>query len=67
MPKIKSRKALLKKVKVTGSKGSKRKVLRRATKQNHYNSKQGGDEKRRKRSDKRLFKTDEKNVLKAIA
>lgn len=62
MPKIKSRKSLLKKVRVTKS----NKVLRRATKQNHYNSKQDGDEKRRKRSDKRLFKTDEKNVLKAI-
>jgi ribosomal protein L35 len=63
MPKIKTNKSLAKKVKVT----KKKKVLMRATKQNHYNSKQTGSEKRRKRSDKRLFKTDEKNVLKAIA
>ncbi|MDH4330364.1 MAG: 50S ribosomal protein L35 [Candidatus Moranbacteria bacterium] len=62
MPKIKSRKSLVKKVRVTKSK----KVMMRATKQNHYNSKQTGDEKRRKRNDQRLFKTDEKNVLRAI-
>lgn len=62
MPKIKTRKSLIKKVRVTGS----GKVIRRSTKQNHYNSKQDGSERRAKRNDKRLFKTDEKNVLKAI-
>lgn len=62
MPKIKTRKALVKKVKV--SKGGK--VTRRATGQNHFNSKDTGAETRLKRKDRRLFKTDEKNVLKAL-
>jgi len=62
MPKMKTRKSVAKKVKLTG----KKKVLRRYTKQNHYNSKQTGKFKRAKRSDQRLFKTDEENVLKAL-
>lgn len=62
MPKMKTRKALRKKVKVT--KG--RKVIRRATKQNHFNGKCTGKETRNKRNDKQLFKTDEKNVLKEL-
>ena len=48
MPKMKSNKALLKKVKITG----KKKVLRRYTKQNHFNAKQTGNLKRKKRSDR---------------
>ncbi len=63
MPKQKTKKALIKKIRVTKSK----KVLRRYTKQNHYNSKQTGNLKRKKRKDVRLFKGDEKNVLKATA
>lgn len=62
MPKMKTNKALSKKVRVTG----KNKVLRRATKQNHYNSKQSGDHKRAKRRDRRFARPDEKNILKAI-
>lgn len=60
MPKLKTRKSVIKKVKVTKNK----KVIRRYTKQNHYNSKQTGKFKRLKRRDQRLFKADEKNVLK---
>jgi len=60
MPKLKTRKSVIKKVKITKNK----KVIRRYTKQNHLNSKQTGKFKRLKRSDQRLFKTDEKNVLK---
>ena len=63
MPKIKTRKALVKKVKIS----KKGKVTRRSTGQNHFNSKDTGKETRAKRKDKRLSKTDEKNVLRALA
>jgi large subunit ribosomal protein L35 len=59
MPKIKTKKALSKKVKITKS----GKVLRRKTGQNHYNSKDTGAVGRDKRKDVRLFRADEKNVL----
>jgi ribosomal protein L35 len=62
MPKLKTRKSVSKKVRIT----KKKKAMRRYTKQNHYNSKQTGNFKRKKRRDIRLFKTDEKNVLKAL-
>ena len=62
MPKLKTNKSVAKKVKITGRK----KLLRRYTKQNHYNSKQAGKFKRFKRKDQRLFKADEANVLKAL-
>jgi large subunit ribosomal protein L35 len=62
MPKIKSNKALLKKIKVTKS----GKVIRRKTGQNHFNAKESGNITRRKRRDQRLFKTDEKNIKKAL-
>lgn len=62
MPKLKTKKALVKKIKVTKSK----KVLRRATGQNHFNSKETGKVGRDKKSDVRLFRADEKNVLKAL-
>lgn len=62
MPKLKTRKALVKKIKVTKNK----KVLRRTTGQNHYNSKETGAVGRKKKRDVRLFKTDEQNVLKAL-
>lgn len=62
MPKIKTNKAVSKKIKITG----KRKALRRHTKQNHYNSKQTGNSRRTKRNDQRLFKKDEKNILAAL-
>lgn len=63
MPKLKTKKSLVKKIKIT----KKGKVLRRATGQNHYNSKETGQEGRAKKSDVRLFRADEKNVLKRIA
>lgn len=62
MPKLKTRKALVKKIKVTKN----RKVLRRTTGQNHYNSKETGAKGRKKKRDIRLFKADEQNVLKAL-
>ncbi len=62
MPKMKTRKALIKKITVSKNK----KVRRRSTGQNHFNGKESGNKTRAKRSDKRLFKTDEKNILKAL-
>lgn len=62
MPKMKTKKSVSKKVKVTGT----GKALRRHTKQNHYNSRQNGTFKRKKRKDLRAFKTDEKNLLRGL-
>lgn len=62
MPKLKTNKAVSKKIKVTG----KGKALRRYTKQNHFNSRETGKFKRFKRKDRRLAKADEENVLKAL-
>ena len=62
MPKLKTKKALVKKFKVTKNK----KVTRRKTGQNHYNSKETGAEGRAKKGDFRLFKTDEQNILKGM-
>ena len=62
MPKLKTKKALVKKIKVTKN----NKVLRRKTGQNHYNSKETGKVGREKKGTVRLFKADEKNVLKRL-
>jgi len=62
MPKLKTPKSVVKKVRITKNK----KVMRRATGQNHYNSKDTGEEGRKKRTDVRLFKTDEKNILNSL-
>ena len=62
MPKLKTHKSLVKRVKVTKNK----KVTRRKTGQNHYNSKETGAEGRAKKGDVRLFKADEQNILKAM-
>ena len=62
MPKLKTKKSLVKKVTVTKGK----KVLMRHSRQNHFNAKQSGGFKRKKRRDVRMFKTDEMNVLKAL-
>lgn len=62
MPKLKTPKSVVKRFRIT----KKKKVMRRATGQNHYNSKDTGQEGRVKRTDVRLFKADEKNVLNAL-
>lgn len=62
MPKLKTKKSVVKKVKIS----KKGKVLRRYTKQNHYNSRQTGKFKRKKRGDKGLFVSDAKNIIKAL-
>lgn len=62
MPKLKTRKAVVKKFKVT----KKNKVLRRKTGQNHFNAKETGKKGRQKKGYTRLFKADENNVKKAL-
>jgi len=62
MPKLKTHKALAKRIKIS----KRKKVIRRTTGQNHYNSKETGKVGRNKKKDVRLFKADEKNVLKAM-
>lgn len=47
MPKLKTRKAVSKRFKVT----AKKKVMRRRSNQNHFNARQDSNEKRMKRSD----------------
>lgn len=60
--KQKTKKSVIKKVTVTG----KGKLVRRHTKQNHYNTRATGNANRAKKRDTSLFKADEKNVLKAL-
>ncbi len=62
MPKKKTNKALVKKIKIT----AKEKLLRRYTKQNHFNSKQTGNFKRKKRSDVEITGKTRTNIIKAI-
>lgn len=62
MPKIKTKKSVTKKVRIT----KRRKVLRLYTKQNHFNSRETGKFKRLKRKSRRLMKANEHNVLKAL-
>lgn len=62
MPKLKTNKAVAKKIRVT----KRRKAMRRYTKQNHFNSRETGKFKRFKRKDRRLTRTNEKNVLKSL-
>lgn len=59
MPKLKTRKAVAKRFKITG----KKKVLRRKSKQNHFNARQTSDKKRQKRSDAAVTGKRAKNIL----
>jgi large subunit ribosomal protein L35 len=62
MPKLKTKKALVKKIKLT----KKGKIFRRKTGQNHYNSKETGKAGREKKKSIRLSRCDEKNFLKGL-
>ena len=62
MPKMKTRKCLLKKVKVTAS----GKIIRRKTGQNHFNAKYSGAKTRDKRSDKQVSKKNEHSIKRAL-
>ena len=62
MPKMKTHKALAKKVKITGT----GKVLRRTTGQNHFNAKESGKTRRSKRSDMRIPRAEEKSMRRSL-
>lgn len=62
MPKLKTRKSLIKKVKITGS----GKLKTRATGQNHHNSRDTGSQTRAKRTDNDVYAAVAKNIKKAI-
>lgn len=60
--KQKTKKSLIKKIKVTGS----GKITRRSTNQNHYNSRATGSANRAKKRERGFFKADEANIVKAL-
>lgn len=62
MPKLKTRKSVVKKFKIT----KRKKILRRKTGQNHFNAKETGKRGRHKKGYTGLFKTEENNVKKAL-
>jgi len=59
---MKTRKAVLKRIKVTGRK----KLLKRPLCQGHFNAKESGNKTRRKRKETRASKADEKIIRKAL-
>lgn len=59
MPKQKTRKAVVKKFKIT----AKKKVLRRKSRQNHFNARQDSNQRRLKRNDLLVVGKDAKNIL----
>jgi len=62
MPKVKTRKSVIKRFKITGTK----KVMRRPSGQNHFNSKESGKHTRQKRKAKMVAGRPAKNILKDI-
>lgn len=62
MPKLKTRKAAAKRVKIT----AKKKLLRRDVGQGHFNAREAGKTTRGKRKDFIVFKTDAENILKNL-
>ena len=62
MPKLKTRKSVAKKVKITGS----GKLKTRAAGQNHYNSRNTGDQTRSKRQDNDVYPAVAKNIKAAL-
>lgn len=62
MPKLKTRKSVAKRFKIT----SKGKVMRRRSKQNHFNARADSNQKRTKRTDKVVAGKPAKNILSDI-
>jgi large subunit ribosomal protein L35 len=62
MPKLKTRKAVAKRFKIS----AKKKVVGRTAGQGHFNAREDGKTTRSKRADFVLFKTDAENVLKNL-
>ena len=62
MPKVKTRKALSKRFKIT----KKKKVLKRGTGQDHFNARESGQQKRGKKLDRSMSGEDAKNIKKLL-
>ncbi len=62
MSKLKTRKAVSKRFKVT----AKKKVLKRAARQNHFNARQSADHRRNKRTDCLVSGKPAKNILEEV-
>jgi len=60
--KLKTRKALLKRIKITGRK----KILTRPVHQGHFNAKDSGNKTRRKRKAERVSSVDRKRIKKIL-
>jgi len=64
--KLKTHKTTAKKVKVTKTKKKKNKLLTKHAGQNHFNARESGKVGRRKKRDKSVAKSDEKNIRRQI-
>lgn len=62
MPKLKTKKALLKRIKITGRK----RILKRRTHQDHLNAKDSGNRTRRKRKTSELSSSDKKIIKRLL-
>lgn len=62
MPKIKTKKAVAKRFRITKNK----KVIKRTGGQDHFNARESGKTKRNKRRDSQIAKSDQKNIRKMI-
>ena len=62
MPKMKTRKSVAKRVRITAQK----KVMRRDVGQDHFNARESGKITRRKRSDEEILDMDAKNILRNL-
>jgi len=62
MPKLKTRKALLKRIKITG----RNKIFSRKIHQGHFNAKESGNQTRNKRRDDEMASADSKKVRKIL-
>ena len=62
MPKLKTRKSLIKKIRVTAT----GKLKTRATGQNHYNSRDSGNQTRAKRMNNNVYAPVAKNIKKSL-
>ena len=63
MPKIKTRKAVAKRFKVTKN----NKVIKRSTGQDHFNARESGKQKRAKKADKSVAHADAKNIRRMLS
>ena len=62
MPKMKTKKAVVKRFKIT----KKNKVIKRTGGQGHFNARETGNTKRNKRRDSEIAKADQKNIRRML-